>query len=429
MNRTNFALIFDIQLFAVEVTDVIHTGSDGSAPGTAAGGSDVSAEIKTFYTKTLIELMGPALIHDQFAQHVDIPENSGTSIEFRKFEDLSDSIEEALLGETEIPDGQQMTVVNIVSYLAEFGRYVKLSTRLNKTAIDKMDVQTMKKIAQQAAKVIDKVVREKMLETTNVMYASKVVDGVETPIKLQGQLDTNCRLKVKDVFRAAAHLKAMNAPTIDGSFVAIIHPYVANDLMMEAGNRWTDIAKYTNPDSILKGEIGTLGGVRFVQSSEAKIFRGNDLASDARTLTTSAAVTNSTAVPFSGGTVAADSLKGRYVFVGGMRSKVVSNTDKIITLEDPISATASSVIYPGEGAGDGSSAYVTFFLGANAYGSSTLGGQGIEHIMHDKGEIGGPLNQYATIGWKATKACEILVDEYLLALYSSSAEFSEAAAN
>jgi len=429
MFKTNFALFFDIQLFAVEVTDVVHTGSDGSNPANAAGGSDVSAEIKTFYTKTLIELMGPDLIHDQFAQHIDIPENSGTSIEFRKFEDLSDSIEEAILGETEIPDGQKMTVTNIVSYLAEFGRYVKLSTRLNKTSFDKMDVQTMKKVAQQASKIIDKVVREKMLETTNCMFASKVVAGVETPVKLQGQLDTNCRLKVKDVFRAAAHLKAMNAPTIDGSYVAIIHPYVANDLMMEAGNRWTDIAKYTNPDSILKGEIGTLGGVRFVQTSEGKIFRGDDLASNSRTLSVSADAENTTSVSFSGGTVAANSLKGRYVIIGDIRSKVVSNTDKAIVLEEAVSVESGAVIYPGEGAGDGSSAYVTFFLGRDAYGSSDLGGQGIEHIMHDKGEIGGPLNQFSTIGWKAMKACEILVDEYIIALYSSSADFADAAAN
>ena len=78
------------------------------------------------------------------------------------------------------------------------------------------------------------------------------------------------------MFCAAAQLKAMNAPTIDGSYVAIIHPYVAFDLMQDAKGQWVDIQKYTDPKTVLRGEIGTLGGVRFVQSTEAKIYAGEE---------------------------------------------------------------------------------------------------------------------------------------------------------
>lgn len=63
----------------------------------------------------------------------------------------------------------------------------------------------------------------------------------------------------------------MNADGIDGeSYVAIIHPYAAYDLMRSA--EWVDVHKYADPESIFKGEIGSLGNVRFVKSTEAKIF-------------------------------------------------------------------------------------------------------------------------------------------------------------
>ena len=76
---------------------------------------------------------------------------------------------------------------------------------------------------------------------------------------------------MKQVFRAAAILKAANAPKINGDYVAIIHPYVAYDLMMAAGDAWMDVHKYASPENIYNGEIGKLGGVRFVETTEAKI--------------------------------------------------------------------------------------------------------------------------------------------------------------
>jgi len=75
---------------------------------------------------------------------------------------------------------------------------------------------------------------------------------------------------------AAAILKAANAPKINGDYVAIIHPYVAYDLMMAAGDAWMDVHKYASPENIYNGEIGKLGGVRFVETTEAKIVSNGE---------------------------------------------------------------------------------------------------------------------------------------------------------
>ena len=75
------------------------------------------------------------------------------------------------------------------------------------------------------------------------------------------------------VQQVVAKLRAQNAPTIGGKYVAIIHPYVAYDLMRDP--EWIDAHKYAQPTNLYEGEIGEIAGVRFVQTTEAKIYTGS----------------------------------------------------------------------------------------------------------------------------------------------------------
>jgi N4-gp56 family major capsid protein len=77
---------------------------------------------------------------------------------------------------------------------------------------------------------------------------------------------------VKVIQKAVAKLRAQNAPTISGKYVAIIHPYAAYDLMRD--KEWIDAHKYAQPENMYEGEIGEIAGVRFVQTTEAKIYEG-----------------------------------------------------------------------------------------------------------------------------------------------------------
>jgi N4-gp56 family major capsid protein len=61
-------------------------------------------------------------------------------------------------------------------------------------------------------------------------------------------------------------------------------------------------------------------------------------------------------------------------------------------------------------------------FGANAYGITDIEGMGLEHIVKQRGSAGSadPLNQRSTVGWKATKTAERLVEEYMLRFEHSS---------
>ena len=72
--------------------------------------------------------------------------------------------------------------------------------------------------------------------------------------------------------------------------------------------------------------------------------------------------------------------------------------------------------------GSGSAAvYATYFFGKDSFGIIDPEGGALEMIIHDKGEIGGPLNQFSTIGYKfETNGATILYPERLLRVMSCS---------
>lgn len=249
----------DLQLFAA-----------GEQVNTTATES-LSAEMKTFYDKTLITLASPYLVHDQFGQKRDIPKNGGKIIEFRKFSSLPKALTPLTEGVT--PTGNKLNVSAVSASVEQYGDYIEQSDLLELTAVDNTIVEATKQLASQAGLTMDTIVRNEIVGGTNVLYCPKVSGDTETEVTSRSQLDSTALLRVKDVFKAAAELKAMNAPKIDGYYVGIIHPYVAYDLMQEAGNQWMEVQKYASPENMLKGEIGCLGGVRFVESTEAKIWK------------------------------------------------------------------------------------------------------------------------------------------------------------
>ena len=328
----------DLQMFATASTQNQNT----------TGASGMSAEMKTFYEKRLIDQAEPALVHDQFGDPYPIPANGGKNIEFRKYDSLPKATTPLTEGVT--PDGQTMNVSTVTAEVKQYGGWVPITDTLQLTSIDNNILQATKIIASQAGRTLDTIVRDVLAGGTNVIYAPKIgEDGAETAVTSRATLDATCQLTSDLIARAATQLKAMNADPIGTSFVGIIHPYVAYDLRRDPD--WIDVHKYAQPDEIYNGEIGTLHGVRFVETSEAKIWKGT-------------------------------------------------------------------------GCPAGLAVFSTLILGAHAYGSTEIEGGGLEHIVKQLGYGDDPLNQRASVGWKAHKTAERLVEQYMVRIESCSARYS-----
>ena len=313
----------DLQLFAEPNTNVTTD-------------SGLSVENKTHYDMTLIDEASPNLIHDQFGQKRPIPKNGGKKIEFRMFAALPKALTPLTEGVT--PNGKKLSATAIEATVAQYGDYVVLSDMLDLTAIDPVVVEATKVVGRQAGLTLDTITRNILHTGTNVFYAPKS-DG--TAVTSRATLDGTCKLTVDLVRRVAALLKKNNAPKINGSYVAIIHPFAAYDLMSDP--EWQNPHQYQDTTNIYEGEIGKIAGVRFVESSEAKIY------------------------------------------------------------EDGV--------------------FGTLFIAEGAYGVTEITGGGLETIIKQLGSAGvaDALNQRSSVGWKATKTAEILVDAYMVRVEHKSA--------
>ena len=234
------------------------------------GSSGMSAEMKTFYERRLIDQALPALVHDQFGDSYPIPANNGKIIEFRKYDALPKATTPLTEGVT--PNGQALNVTTITSDLHQYGGWTPLTDVLQMTAIDNNVVQATRVLASQAGRTMDSITRDVLAGGTNVIYAPKqAADGTETAVTSRKTLDKSCTLTPKLFFQAAAQLGAMNADPIGDSYIAIIHPYAAYDL--KTCKEFIEVHKYADPDTMFRGEIGKLGNIRFIETSEAKIWK------------------------------------------------------------------------------------------------------------------------------------------------------------
>lgn len=369
----------------------------------------LAGEMKTYYSDYLIDLAEPELVHDQFAQRCPIPKNGGKTIQFRRFDQLPEAT--AALTEGVTPDGQSMSVSTVQATVSQYGGYVTISDLLDLSAVDNNLLQATKLIASQAGRTLDTITREVLNSGTNVQYASGQV-GVRTALYYNTAGD-NCNLTAAAVKKAVRFLEAQNAPKVDGYYIGIIHPYVKYDLMSDPN--WLSPHQYVNTEHIYKGEIGELFGVRFVETSRAKVFHGADLCSASRALTVTAAATNSTTVSVSESLVSG-ALKGRQILVNGLKRTVLNNGTSTLSLDAVVTVTVGNKIWPGEGGAGGADVYCTLILGDEAYGVTEIEGGGLKHIVKQLGSAGSgdPLDQRATVGWKATRAAELLVPQYVV---------------
>lgn len=335
--------ITNLQLFADNPN--VNVTTDGT----------LSVENKTFYDRALIEEASPNLIHGQFGQKRPIPKNGGKRIQFRRYASLPKALKPLTEGVT--PEGRKLSATAIEAEVNQYGDFVCLSDVLDLTAIDNNVLEATKAVGRQAGMTLDTITRNVLQSGTNVFYCPKVgADGTTTAVADRKNLDKTCTLTVDVVKKVAAMLKAANAPKIAGDYVCILHPYVAYDLMSDPA--WIEAQKYQNAQAIYTGEIGKIAGVRFVESTEAKI-------------------------------------------------------------------------YSGDGCPSGLSVFGCLFFGDNAYGVTEVSGGGLKTIIKQLGSAGtaDPLDQRATVGWKAMKTAERLVEAYLWRVECCSAFSPNAEAN
>lgn len=223
----------------------------------------LTSQQREFFDKQLLENAKPKLVHNQFGQKRNIPKNSGQTINFRRFSPLPAATTPLTEGVT--PNGRSLEITDVVATVKQYGDYIMTSDILDLTGPEmvKKTTELNKLLGDQAGRTLDSVTAAVLAGGTNVQFANGATGKADV-----GKDDV---LTVDEIKRAVATLRKMNAPTIDGSYVAIIHPTVAYDIMSD--EEWIGVKNYDSGD-LYKGELGMLYGVRFFDSSEAFVETG-----------------------------------------------------------------------------------------------------------------------------------------------------------
>lgn len=343
----NNAYAMDLHLFNSNINRTTDPGMTG--------------EMKTFYSNYLIRTAEPEMVHDRFAQRQPIPAHGGKSIEFRKYSALPKALTPITEGVT--PDGQKLSMSTISATVDQYGGFVELSDVLLLTAVDNNLMQATRVLASQAGRTLDTITREVINGGTNVQYADGQVLSRADLVGGSATAADNHYLTVSAVRKAVRTLRVMNAPQINGDYVGIIHPDVAHDLMSDPD--WKYPHQYGDTENLYENEIGKIAGVRFVETTEAKIWKKAGKDKSSGTATANARDVYSTII------LGADAYGVTEITGGGLRHIV-----------------------------------------------KQLGSAGTAD----------PLNQRSTAGWKASKVAVRLVEEYMVRLETTSS-FNDAPAN
>lgn len=224
--------------------------------------NQLSAEDKTFYERTLLQRLLPSLMFYNDAEKKKLPKNSGTTMNFRKFDSLTAPSSSLTEGVT--PDGNNLTVSTITAKIAQEGDFVQITDLIQMTGIDPVLTETSELLGEEAGLVVDTRIQTAISKGTNVYFAG----GATTRAGLESATTKN--LTGDDIKKLVRKLKNANAKRFsDGFYHMIVDPDIAYDLMSDSA--WVDVSKYARPEQMVKGELGKMHGMKFYETTNLNV--------------------------------------------------------------------------------------------------------------------------------------------------------------
>ena len=261
----------------------------------------IAGLIVTYYEKMGLERLLPKLRFYNHADKKSLPARSGKTVQWYRFR--TQTAVTTNMTELSTPTQVYLSADTISATLIQRGAYVRISDLLSMTSISPILEDAATQMGEKAARTVDTYIRNEIgflvapIQSRSAYThalnssgtAARIMSGTsagEGFALLQNKVRiatsalvvelTTSGLTVRTCQHAAMTLRNNNVdPFDDGYYIGIIHPKAAYDVMTAAG--WKGWQTYTNPELMYRGEIGKIGGIRFVESSDAPAF---DLSGD-----------------------------------------------------------------------------------------------------------------------------------------------------
>jgi N4-gp56 family major capsid protein len=195
------------------------------------------------------------------------------TLRYARYADLA--VSTTVLSEGVAPTDDALTISSEFFTAAQYGATVAVSDLANLDSPHDLISIAAERVAYKAVRSMDVMVRDEIFGsalTTAVFGATGAT--TLTANTANSAVATAGLLSGAFVKQMVARLKGSNVPQFaDGTYRCIIHPAQEYDLVSDTSvNGWIESRKYVDNTNLLTGEIGMFAGVRFIVSSDAKVY-------------------------------------------------------------------------------------------------------------------------------------------------------------
>jgi len=243
------------------------------------GTNTIPAEVNNFYDRTLLLRAIPLFVHTKWAQVRDIPRKSGTTtIKFRRYGNLTAATTPLQEGNT--PVSTKLSVTDITATVLQYGAYVTLTDVLDYQTQDPILMETAEILGDQMGDTLDQLTRDVLNAGTNYYFAgsghtlrSEVAAGeIITDILIKKTVRLLKNNKARRMTKMVDATTGYGTSPLNASYIGIVHPNTTYDLKGIAN--FLPVEKYASTAGIMEGEVGKYDEVRFVETTNAKVFEG-----------------------------------------------------------------------------------------------------------------------------------------------------------
>lgn len=220
----------------------------------------LTEHMSIFYDKMFLERAKMVLRYDIGADVKKIAKNMGKSVYWNRMSPLA--VATTPLTEASNPLDVNMTSTIVSATVAEYGNWTKVGSLYSMTSIDEGLKEHVEVHAQNAGETIDTLIKNELAGggTTQIVNGVAAVSSIATSDTLDGA-------EIRKVYR---NLFLAKAPKFeDGLYRAIIPASCVHDL--RGDTEWLDAYRYTDASPIRSGDVGTLHGIRFVETNNEEV--------------------------------------------------------------------------------------------------------------------------------------------------------------
>lgn len=220
-------------------------------------GSGVGVQVAPdfYYDKQFLDRLELNLMFDQLCEKKRLPKGMGGQVTWTRYNNLAANVTPINPGV--IPAAINISAAQISAIPLQYGDFVTVSDAIELKAIDPVVEAANELLAYRASLSIDTLIRNQLHGNVTTQYAAAAIsESAVTAV-----------VSAADVRKAVKTLKTLGTKPFDADFRGLLHTASSYDLMSETGvGGFIDITKYTDKTPMLKGEIGKLWGVRFMDS-------------------------------------------------------------------------------------------------------------------------------------------------------------------